>query len=78
MAARQDHELPRRRLPLVDLFLYPTLKNPKPWEGADHYWKGGISMLAEETMIHEALTSALLTREGLGDEIAEDGGEEVN
>ncbi|TEB35301.1 hypothetical protein FA13DRAFT_1787933 [Coprinellus micaceus] len=63
---------------LASLFIYPATDNPTPWEGVDLYWKGGLEMPRDEESLHETLTTALMTGQGLNDsmdaEIRTEGG----
>ncbi|TEB22220.1 hypothetical protein FA13DRAFT_1799090 [Coprinellus micaceus] len=52
---------------LASLFIYPATDNTTPWEGVDLYWKGGLEMLRNEESLHETLTTALMTGQGLDD-----------
>ncbi|KAF6744149.1 hypothetical protein DFP72DRAFT_87603 [Ephemerocybe angulata] len=57
-------------VPLSLLFLYPTSGALIPWEGAEMYWRGGISSLATESRAQEELTNVLMTGNDVGVEAA--------
>lgn len=45
----------KTNIPLQHLFRYPQLTTD-PWDGLDHYWKGGVTNLESEMKLYEGLS----------------------